>query len=187
MSTHRIASARETGTRARRSLTAVLITVVVGACGNAPTGTAPASSATAGPSLIPGATLQASTEHPDTPPPTAVPTAAPSAPASIAGTWHGTWASTTYVGLAGGFTLNFQQSGSSLSGTILITGSACISSATITGTLSGSQITFGAVKGAETVTYSGTWTGGAMSGAWAVTQSSGGQCTADAGSWQAAR
>lgn len=123
----------------------------------------------------------------DTPPPTPIPSAGPSAPASIAGTWNGTWASDQYVGLTGGFTLNFVQRGSSLSGTITINGSKCISGATISGQLSGNKISFGAVKGAETVAYEGTWSGAAMGGTWAVTQASGGECTMDSGSWQAAR
>ncbi|MEO8274466.1 MAG: hypothetical protein ABI620_10405, partial [Chloroflexota bacterium] len=123
----------------------------------------------------------------DAPPATPVPSAGPSAPTNITGTWNGQWASDQYVGLTGGFTLNFAQSGSKLTGTITIVGSACISGATISGQLSGNRITFGAVKGAETVAYEGTWSGSAMSGTWAVTQASGGECTLDSGSWQAAR
>jgi hypothetical protein len=123
----------------------------------------------------------------DAPPATPAPTAPPSAPASITGTWNGAWASDQYVGLTGGFTLKFTQRESALSGTITIVGSNCISGATISGQLSGNRITFGAVKGAETVAYEGTWSGAAMGGTWAVTQASGGECTLDSGSWQAAR
>lgn len=129
----------------------------------------------------------ASLTYHDAPPATPVPSAGPSAPASITGTWNGVWSSDQYAGLTGGFSLTFVQRGSSLSGTIVISGSSCISGATISGQLSGSRITFGAVKGAETVAYEGTWSGTAMSGTWAVTQASGGECTMDSGSWQASR
>lgn len=129
----------------------------------------------------------ASLTYHDAPPPTAAPSAGTSAPASIAGTWNGVWTSEQYAGLTGGFTLKFLQSGTKLSGTITISGSNCISGATIAGQLNGSRITFGAVKGAETVAYEGTWTGAAMGGTWSVTQASGGECTLDSGTWQAAR
>jgi hypothetical protein len=170
---------------ASRALTGVLLAIAVGACSNGPATTSqPTLGATAGASPT---TLVVATPLTTGAATSAPPSAAPSAPASIAGTWHGTWTSEKYAGLTGGFTLDFQQSGSNLSGTIEITGTPCITSATITGALTGNQITFGAVKGAETVTYTGTWAGATMDGTWVVSHPSGGQCAVDSGSWQAAR
>ena len=112
---------------------------------------------------------------------------APSANPSIAGTWHGSWVSETYVGLTGGFTIQFAVKGTALSGMISITGTQCLSGGTISGTLAGSKITFGAVQGEETIAYSGTWSGTTMGGVWQVTVPSGAGCTNDHGSWQATR
>lgn len=110
-----------------------------------------------------------------------------STPSGIGGTWTGSWTSAVYAGLAGAFTLNFSQTGHQLTGTIQISGSPCISTGAVTGTLNGNVITFGAVQGAETVAYTGTWSGQSLNGLWQVTASSGGECTADNGEWQAQR
>lgn len=122
----------------------------------------------------------------DVPPATPTP-AETQPPAGIEGTWQGSWSSNTYAGLSGGFRLNFVRNGTKLSGRITITGSRCISGGTITGSLKGNRIQFGAVQGAETIGYSGIFSGNAMSGTWNVLQASGGECTNDSGPWEAGR
>jgi len=79
---------------------------------------------------------------------------------NLSGTWDGTWQNTSPDTAKGAFTFTWTQAGSSLSGTITITASTCISGATISGSISGDKINFGAVKGQATVTYDGTVSGG---------------------------
>jgi hypothetical protein len=172
--------------RAQSSISIVALAgaLLVAACNGAPVATAPtptpgASTGVSGPSATAVVVATAAA--------TASPSTAPSAPASIAGAWRGTWSSQKYPGLTGHFALTFVQQGSALSGTISITGSSCISGATLTGQLTGTQITFGVVQGAETVAYSGTWSGASMSGTWTITHGSGGACTTDNGDWSATR
>jgi hypothetical protein len=83
-----------------------------------------------------------------------VPSEAPSV-AGLGGHWTGSWTDTSPDTSSGGFDLTWTQDGSSLSGNITITGAACISTATVTGTLNGNTITFGAVSGQVQITYTG--------------------------------
>jgi hypothetical protein len=46
----------------------------------------------------------------------------------------------------------------------VVTGAGCLTNGTVTGTLNGSSITFGAVSGAVTITYSGAISGNTMQG-----------------------
>ncbi|MDP9226266.1 MAG: hypothetical protein M3P18_20995, partial [Actinomycetota bacterium] len=90
---------------------------------------------------------------------TASPTASESGAASaIQGPWDGTWTSTS-DGVNGTFHIDFAQSGIQLNGSIVITNTPCITAGTITGTLAGNRITFGAVQGAQTIVYTGTISG----------------------------
>jgi hypothetical protein len=60
--------------------------------------------------------------------------------------------------------VTFTQNGAQLSGSINVTGAGCLTKGSVTGTLTGSSISFGAVSGAVTITYSGTITGNTMQG-----------------------
>jgi hypothetical protein len=111
-------------------------------------------------------------------------TTTPAVAAGVAGTWNGVWRSTSSPGATGTFQMTFAQAGQSLSGPIEITGTPCITSGTITGTLSGTRITFGAVKGQNTVSYDGTWSGNVMSGTYSAPSAA---CGNGTGNWQAAR
>ena len=104
-----------------------------------------------------------------TPTPTATPTAAPAAVA-VGGNWSG-----TYSGYYNGtFMLSWNQSGSQVHGTIVLSSPA--RTLHIDGTLAGNAITFGAVG---SVTYTGTVSGSSMSGTYTVVGGGGG------GSWSA--
>jgi hypothetical protein len=46
----------------------------------------------------------------------------------------------------------------------VVKGAACLANGIVTGTLTGSSISFGAVSGAVTITYSGTISGNTMQG-----------------------
>jgi hypothetical protein len=109
------------------------------------------------------------------------PTPTQSAADSLTGTWTGTYASTTDPA-SGSFTVRFTQTGSQLNGTIDIQNSACITTGTITGALNGDQITFGAVEGAQTITYTGSVSGNTMTGTYSAPQ-----CGNGKGTWTATK
>ena len=93
---------------------------------------------------------------------TSTPTSSPSATASggLSGSWSGTYSGS----FQGTFTLQWQQTGSSLSGTIdLSTGG----NQPINGSVQGGAIQFGTV-GSQAITYTGTVSGGSMSGSYKV-------------------
>ena len=94
----------------------------------------------------------------------ATPTVAPVAsntPAALnlSGTWDGTWQNTSPDTATGTFAIIWTQTSSNLSGTISIKASTCISQASITGSIVGDKISFGAVKGQATISYDGTVSG----------------------------
>jgi hypothetical protein len=100
----------------------------------------------------------------------------------IQGPWDGTWTSTSTPGANGTFHIEFTQSGDQLNGSITITNTPCITTGTITGALNGNSITFGAVKGAQTIAYTGTISGASMSGTYAAPQ-----CDNGIGDWRATK
>ena len=102
--------------------------------------------------------------------------------AGLEGTWNGTYASTTFAGLTGTFTLDFTIDGNTLVGTVDID-SDCVSTGTINGQVAGSDITFGVVKGAETITFTGSMSGPSISGDYHA----GPACGDDSGTWTATR
>jgi hypothetical protein len=101
---------------------------------------------------------------------------------AIQGPWDGTWTSTSSPGSSGTFHIDFTQSGDQLNGSITITNTPCITTGTITGALAGNQIAFGAVKGAQTIAYTGTVSGTSMSGTYAAPQ-----CGNGIGKWDATK
>jgi hypothetical protein len=117
------------------------------------------------------------------PSPTAVPTAGqPTSATGISGSWTGTWQSTKTESSSGNFQATFNQSGDTFTGTIEVS-ARCVSHGTLTGSLSGDNITFGAVNGAETVAFDGTISGNTMSGNYTT----GSACGHDKGTWTASR
>ncbi len=82
----------------------------------------------------------------------------------LTGTWTGTWQDQTPDTMSGTFTVTWVQKGATVAGTITVTGTPCITAGTVTGTLSGNKITFGAVQGIRTISYNGTVGKGTMSG-----------------------
>ena len=98
---------------------------------------------------------------------------------ALTGTWDGTYESTS--GEQGTFTIEFVPSAAGFSGTIQIEGSACISEGTITATVAGDAIQFGAVEGQVTVAFTGTIAGDSMSGDYSSPECNG------QGTWEASR
>jgi len=68
--------------------------------------------------------------------------------------WQGQWLGSDSA--TGGFTLDITLTQTSLSGTISIANSACATSGSITGVVSGSNVTFGSVQAGEAIAFTGT-------------------------------
>jgi|KBSSwiStaDraftv2_1062776.scaffolds.fasta_scaffold137931_2 hypothetical protein len=111
----------------------------------------------------------------------ASPTNQPPNSAGLSGTWTGTWGNQTPDQSTGTFTLTWSQNGNNLAGTITITGTPCLSGGSITGSVSGSTITFGAVQGEVEVKYSGSIAGQSMSGTYQT------DCGNAKGTWNAVK
>ncbi len=170
----------------RAVILAAGLILVVGAC----TATASPSPTTPPASPLPSLVTAASL-----PPvqPTAAPTAisspvpsaspAPSAPAGLAGTWNGTWQDVTPDQVAGTFALTWTQNGSTLTGSILVKGTPCLTAAAVSGTINGSTISFGAVSGTQTVVYDGSISGTTMTGTYTAPAA----CVDAKGTWTATK
>lgn len=113
--------------------------------------------------------------------PAVVSSAAPAASSAAAGgALSGTWKGQYGGSYQGTFTVDWQQSGETLSGNITL--SAPPGTEPINGTVNGDTIQFGTV-GSQAVTYSGTVSGDSMSGTYTVGTGSG----SDGGNWSASR
>lgn len=135
--------------------------------------------ASATPVVVAGTTTAKPTKAAATPADTSAPTAATS---GLAGIWGGDYASTSTPGSTGTFIIDWTQTGSTLGGTISVTNTPCVTEGTITGTVEGEQITFGAVEGAYSIAYEGTVSGDTMSGTYSSPS-----CGNAAGTWEAAK
>ncbi len=100
------------------------------------------------------------------------PTATVAAAAGVSGTWSGKYSGA----YSGTFTLTWQQSGTSLSGSIKIS-SFNNAPTDINGNLQGNSISFGTV-GSQAITYTGTVSGNSMSGSWQIQGGVGGSWSA---------
>jgi len=111
--------------------------------------------------------------------------ATPSGPAvpGLAGTWDGTWKDTTPDQSTGTFALTWTQNGSALTGSIVVKGTPCVTGASVTGSVSGSSISFGVVSGQIKIAYDGTISGTTMKGTYAAPAA----CADAKGSWEAVK
>jgi hypothetical protein len=172
------------------ALAIAVISSLLVACGgddNTSKTAAPTSVATTKASATPVAVAGTATAKPTTIATTAAATptataASTDAAFGLGGIWGGEYVSTSTPGSTGTFILDWTQTGSALSGTISVTNTPCVSEGTITGTVEGSQITFGAVEGAYSIAYEGTVSGDSMSGTYSSPS-----CGNAAGTWQAAK
>jgi len=153
----------------RSTVVLVAVATLAAACGGGGGGST--TSAPSAPSVIPSTTGGAVSTTP-------VP-----ASGAVAGTWNGTYESTSDPAATGTFTIEFTQTGPTLTGTISVQNTPCITEGTITGSLNGDKIAFGAVKGAtQTIAYTGTVSGDRMSGTYSAPA-----CGNATGTWKAAR
>ncbi len=172
--TNRIRDAlRKRGTvRVRWCLKAALVVLVLGcACSKSSNSSSPT---TIGAGVGTSPTSAVATTRPSA---TTGTTAASTA--GLSGRWAGDYQQTNPAASSGTFTIQWQQVGSAITGTITIPGT-CPSGCAISATLNGSTISFGFVAGGA-ITYTGTVAGSSMSGTYS---------TADAstkGTWKATR
>lgn len=139
---------------------------------------AAASQAAATAASLPPATPEATASPVQSPPPSPSP-----APAGLAGTWNGTWKDTSPDTSGGTFVLTWTQDGNALTGNIVVKGTPCLTAATITGSVNGSAISFGAVSGKNTVVYNGSISGSTMKGSYVAPAA----CADAKGTWAATR
>jgi hypothetical protein len=104
-------------------------------------------------------------------PPTSAALTTPAASAGLSGSWSGNYSGA----FTGTFTLSWQQTGSSLSGSITLSTSP--GALPLNGTVNGSRISFGTV-GSAAITYTGTVSGSSMSGTYQVGGAAGGNWSA---------
>jgi hypothetical protein len=147
------------------------LTFIAAGCGSSKATTTPTVVTT---QTSAGNAAPASTRATTAPPATATTTEA--ATGGLSGSWSGQYSGA----YSGTFSLTWQQSGSSLSGTIKIS-SFNNTSENINGSLQGSAIEFGTV-GSQAVQYSGTVSGSSMSGTWKI-----GANGTEGGSWSATK
>lgn len=88
-------------------------------------------------------------------------------PAELDGSWRGTWSSSSDRG-GGMVSATFTRSETAITGRVTIGGSPCLTSGNITGEVTGSSVTFGAVQGSDRVNFTGRITGGTLSGTYSV-------------------
>jgi hypothetical protein len=88
---------------------------------------------------------------------------------AITGTWSGDWERTAPIPGNGTMDLELTNDGGDLSGTITVTGSACMTSHDVTGTLDGDDVTFAVSDGGITASYEGSVDGTDLSGTMTVT------------------
>jgi hypothetical protein len=91
---------------------------------------------------------------------------------TLDGTWNGSWQSTAN-NTSGTFSVTWKETGSALDGRLSIS-VGCLDGAKVTGTVSGSSIDFGSVKGQCEVDYKGSIHGDRMSGTYTISGVSGG-------------
>ena len=152
---------------------------------------APASQSAASPAPSAAAASPSPAALPASPSPaasaTALPSPAPSPSAAtgtgIAGTWNGTWQDKTPDQAGGTFVVTLTQSGNALTGSIVVKGTPCLTSGTVTGAVNGNAISFGAVSGRIQIKYDGSITGSTMKGTYTASAA----CSDATGAWQAAR
>ncbi len=108
-------------------------------------------------------------------PPSSITPTTPATSAAASVDLSGSWSGQYSGAFVGTFKLSWQQTGSSLNGTITLSDPP--QTLSLNGTVSGSKISFGTV-GSEAITYSGSVSGNSMSGSYQVGGKPGGSWSA---------
>jgi TolB-like protein/outer membrane protein assembly factor BamD (BamD/ComL family) len=115
---------------------------------------------------------------------------APSGPAAVtdlSGTWRGTWTDTT-DGTSAEAILTLTQTDSSVSGTVSVSGDACLPAGNVTGSISANGANLTITSGSERVTLNATadLTALTLNGTWDYTASASEICLGDSGNFTGA-
>lgn len=98
---------------------------------------------------------------------------------NLTGNWSGSWSSDSAI--SGGLQASMIQSGDNIIGTASVTGSPCLSSGTVSGTVSGNNIFFGVVTETDAINFTATYyPPSTISGNYSVES---GNCAGDAGTF----
>ena len=86
----------------------------------------------------------------------------------LTGNWTGTWVSSVFVAW-GNVSMNIVQSGTSISGSAVLTGSPNFPNCTISGSVSGNNMTATVVSGSNTAVFTATYSSTSMNGTYGIT------------------
>lgn len=100
-------------------------------------------------------------------------------PVDINGSWKGTWSS-NITDNSGTVSVVLLLNGTVISGSMDLSGSPCISTGVINGTVSGNSVSFGVISGDDEIQFSATYSDGIISGTYSVTT---GLCSGDEGTF----
>jgi hypothetical protein len=107
-------------------------------------------------------------------------------PVNMAGNWQFTFNSTKFAGSGNG-SGQINQSGSSISGTLSLSGTPCAETAAFSGALNGTSLSATLNESGQNVSLTGTVTTDGNSGNGAYSTPSGGCTNGDAGTWSGSR
>ena len=148
---------------------AVLVAAAMPFIAGCSTAATPSPAATAPPPSASQASAAASAEPSGTVGPSAAGSATASTQWGVTGTWSGSWVRTAPVAGNGTMKLTLTDNAGAVSGTIEVTGSACLTKNQITGSVTGPTISLNVSDGGITAAYSGTIAGSKMNGTMTVT------------------
>lgn len=94
--------------------------------------------------------------------------------------WTGQWHNTGY-GSDGTFTMDVRRSDTTMTGSIAIYNSGCVSGGQLTATVNGDQVQFGAIQAGHAINFQGQVKGNQVAGLWTIDEGCGGW----SGTWQA--
>jgi len=97
---------------------------------------------------------------------------------NLTGDWIGTW--TDSSGHSGNLSFTLTQTNTSLSGTVSINGHECISTGTLSGTVTGSNVDLVIVSGPDTASFNANCTSASINGTFEITS---GSCAGDIGNF----
>ena len=109
------------------------------------------------------------------------------APPNITGSWSLVATSTAFPGIVTDGTGQLTQTGTAISGTLLLTGSPCSSSGPVTGTVIGTSLNASLSENGQDVVFLGTVAGNGSSASGTYTAAAGGCTNGDKGNWTGSR
>jgi hypothetical protein len=106
---------------------------------------------------------------------------------TVNGNWQFSGTSTVFFGNTTGGTATLTQNGSSVSGTVSLTGTPCATSGSLSGTVSGSTFNFTIQEGSQSVSFMGQLNSVFTEATGTYTAPAGGCTNGDQGNWTATK